>query len=271
MNLEEYVKTEDALFHYTKTSAAIEILDKKEFKLSTLYDTNDPREYKFKGFSYKRSSSAGDDCDCEKLSNKFDTEINRILLHKCRIMSFCSNPNLNDKDSHPDVWTKCRMWTQYGEGHRGVCLVLSKNEIKKAIDGIQTQVKACMADDIDYSSIIESHPVADLSPKVGNNNIEEQAFEHVKAHFKYFFFRKHTDYRDEAEFRVSIFDPDKKFERIDISKSLQGVIVGDRTYKPYIRLINQMCKDINIECRQAYWCTTSPDMVLKELKGAISL
>ena len=48
MDLNEYIETEDALFHYTKTSVALEkILYTQKFKLSLLKDTNDPREYKY--------------------------------------------------------------------------------------------------------------------------------------------------------------------------------------------------------------------------------
>ncbi len=279
MNLEEYVETQDALFHYTKTSIAIEhILYTKKFKLSNLYNTNDPREYKFKIFSSKRSSSAGDSLDDEsyrKLSDEARTEINRILRFKCRIMSFCSNlkptfiPSGNDakKDEpfYSKVWTKCRMWSQYGEGHRGVCLVLSKSEIEKAFDEIKTQVKKCEAGYIAYLPDITPHPIVDLSPGAGNK-IEECASKYVTDNFEYFFFRKHIDYKDEAEYRMVVFDPDTKLEYFDISKSLRGVIVGDRIHDTYIPLINHMCENLNIEFRQAYWSTSDPHMLLRKFK-----
>jgi hypothetical protein len=85
--------------------------------------------------------------------------------------------------------------------------------------------------------------------------------------FEYFFFRKHIDYRDEGEFRVVVFDPDNKLEPLDISTSLKGVIVGDRIHAPYIHLINHMCKKLNIECRQAYWSTSEPHMLLCKCKS----
>jgi hypothetical protein len=280
MNLEEYVKTPDALFHYTKTSIAIEhILYTKKFKLSTLYDTNDPREYKFKIFSSKRYSSAEDALDDEsykKLSDEARTEINRILRFKCRIMSFCSNvkPTLilsgNDpkKDEHfySTVWAKSRMWSQYGEDHRGICLVLSKSKVENAFDERKTQVKKHKAGYIAYLSNNSPHPVVDLSSKAGEN-AEECASKYVMDNFEYFFFRKHIDYRDEAEFRVVVFDPGKQLEYLDISSSLKGVIVGDRIYDAYIHLINHMCKNLNIECRQAYWSTSNPHMLLRKCKS----
>ena len=275
MNLEEYIGTQDALFHYTKTSIVIEhILYTKKFKLSILYDTNDPREYKFKIFSSKSrfsSENALDDKSYGKLSNEVRTEINRILRFKCRIMSFCSNvsptlilsDNNEKKDEHfySNVWAKSRMWSQYGENHRGICLVLSKSEIEKAFGGRKTQVKKYKADYVKYLANSRPYPVVILS-----SNVEECASKYVMDNFEVFFFRKHIDYRDEAEFRVVVFDPDKKLEYLDISTSLRGVIVGDRIHYAYIHLINHMCKNLNIECRQASWITSEPRMVLRKCK-----
>lgn len=267
MDINEYVETPDALFHYTKTSVAIEnILYTKKFKLSTLYDTNDPKEFKFKLFNYNFDYEAS-----HELFDEARTEINRILRFKCRIMSFCSNAKptliLSDnefkKDEHfcSTVWAKSRMWSQYGENHRGVCLILSKREIEKAFN----QVENYKADYVSYLQNIRRYPSVDLSSKAGKN-VKECAFKYVMDNLEFFFFQKHLDYRDEGEFRVVVFDPDKKFEYIDISTSLKGVIVGDRIHDSYIHLIDQMCKNLNIECRQAYWSTSTPQMLLCKFK-----
>jgi hypothetical protein len=174
MDINEYVETPDALFHFTKTSTAIEhILYTKKFKLSNLYNTNDPREYKFKIQSSKQSFWPLDEVR---------TEIQRILRFKCRIMSFCSNvsptlvlsDNVHKKDEHfySRVWAKSRMWSQYGEGHRGICLVLSKSEIEKAFEGKKTQVKEYKPGYITYLSNSSPHPDLDLSSETGKN-VEE--------------------------------------------------------------------------------------------------
>lgn len=52
VNFNKFIETEDALFHYTKLSIAVEeILFKRRFKLSLLKNTNDPREYSIKLFT----------------------------------------------------------------------------------------------------------------------------------------------------------------------------------------------------------------------------
>jgi hypothetical protein len=279
VNFEEYLETQDALFHYTKTSVAIEhILYTKKFKLSTLYDADDPREYKFKTSGSKRSSSAKDVLDYESyrsLSDEAHIEINRILRFECRRMSFCSNVKptliLSDNDHKIDehfcsnVWAKSRMWSQYGEGHRGICLVLSKSEIEKAFNERKTQVKKYKADYVKYLPNSKPNPIVDLSPEA-SKNVKDCASKYVMDNFELFFFHKHIDYRDEGEFRVVVFDPNKELEYLDICASLKGVIVGDRIHDPYVHLIKQMCKDINIECLRAHWSISSPHMLLVKCK-----
>ena len=142
--------------------------------------------------------------------------------------------------------------------------VLSKSEVEKAFGKRKTQVKKYKADYVKYFLNSKPYPVVDLSLSAGEN-AGECASKYVIDNFEFFFFHKHIDYRDEAEFRVVVFDPDKKLEYLDISTLLKGVIVGDRIRDPYIHLIKQMCKDLNIECRQAYWSTSKPHMLLTKM------
>jgi hypothetical protein len=276
MTFEDYIKTEDALFHFTKKSIAIEqILHTKKFRLSFLHDTNDPREYAYRIFSSKGTFSAKDTPDLKKLSDEAHFEINRILRFECRIMSFCSNkkPTLildngtivQDEYFYPIVWGKSRMWSQYGDNHEGVCLVISKTEIERLFKEKYNQVKKCEHSDIKYSSQSISYPTVDLSFSAGKY-VKERAAKYVIDNFEAFLFCKHTDYRDESEFRVVVYDPDKKLEYLDIGTALKGLIVGDRVHVAYNYLINNICKKLNIECRQAHWCASEPLMLLTELK-----
>jgi hypothetical protein len=143
MSIDEYIETSDALFHYTKTSIAIEhILHTKKFKLSLLKDTNDPKEYKFKFFNIM-----GDSLDRDNtldLSNQADPVIDRILKYECRVMSFCTNNKptliLSDGSSMEDEhvcskgWSKSRMWSQYSQNHYGICLVFSKKGLERVLE-----------------------------------------------------------------------------------------------------------------------------------------
>lgn len=261
MSIDEYIKTPDALFHYTKTSTAIEkILHTKKFKLSLLKDANDPREYKFKLFNtVGESLDPNTTCD---LTSEAITVIDRILRYECRVMCFCTNnkPTLilgdgsSTEDEHvcSEGWNKSRMWSQYGQNHYGICLVLSKIELEKVL---KAQVSGYKVSHVKYSQQDgTSWGVKTLDGnRLKSEGVEKYSYNHVMENSEELFFRKNIDYRDEAEFRVVILDPDKKLEYLDVSSLIKCVIVGDRTPEAYIPLINQMCNGLNIESRKASW------------------
>ncbi len=277
MDIDEYIKSQDALFHYTKTSIAIEhILYEKQFKLSLLKDTNDPREYKFKlfsvmGWSLKPNTTS-------ELLNRAQTAIDRILRQQCRVMCFCTNkkPNLilNDgntiEDTHicSEGWSKSRMWAQYGQNHYGICLVFSKEEINNILNGMKSEIRDFKASYVKYSQQyqIDFDSITLDGNRLENEGVEEYSFKHVLENSEEFFFTKHIDYRDEAEFRFVIFEPHRKdtyknLEYLDVKPSLKCVIVGDRTPEAYFHLINKMCVDLNIVSGRAYWDRGKPHLL----------
>ena len=264
MSIDEYIKTSDALFHYTKTSIAIEhILHTKKFKLSLLKDTNDPREYQFKLFNVMGWSLDRD--TTPQLLNKAQTVIDRILRSECKVMGFCSNnkpililsngSSIENEHVCSAGWSKSRMWSQYGQNHYGICLVFSKNELENALSKKKSQIRDFKASYIQYShqERIALSAITLNGNRLESEGVEEYSFNHVIENSEELFFRKHIDYRDETEFRVVVFDPNKKLEYLDINSSIKCIIVGDRTPEAYIPLINQMCADLNIESRRARW------------------
>jgi hypothetical protein len=263
MSIDEYIETSsDALFHYTKVSIAIEdILHTKKFKLSLLKDTNDPNEYKFKFFNIM-----GDSLDRNFTPNRLNeacSVINRKLGDECRVMSFCTNTKptlilsddsfLEDEHVCSKGWNKSRMWSQYGQNHYGICLVFSKEELEKVLR--ESKIKNYKAGYVQYSQQAgrDFEAITLNGNRLEDEGVKKYSFNHIMENSEQFFFRKDIDYRDEAEFRVVIFDPDKNLECLDVSSFIKCVIVGDKTSEAYHPLIIQMCKGLNIKSRKAYW------------------
>lgn len=271
MSIDEYIETEDALFHYTKMSVAIEkILFTQNLKLSLLKNTNDPREYKFMLFG---TIWWGKD-DISKLSDEAHPIINRILKNECKLLCFCSNEKptmiLNDgsliKDEHTcsKGWSKSRMWSQYGEDHYGACLVFSKEQLEKELETKEPQIKDYKTGCVQYSQKygIDFDAYTFDGNRLIKEGIEDHSYNHVMENYEAFFFRKHLDYRDEAEYRIVVFDSANKLEYLDISSSIRGIIVGDRTSEAYFPLINQFCKTLDIESRKLYWDRGEPVLLV---------
>ena len=214
----EYVKiSDDALFHYTKVSTAIEhILHTKKFRLSVLNDTNDPNEYKQKLFSSHRRAS-GQETRFEEnqyfeLLKEAKTRINRMRGFECRVMCFCTNnkPTLilsdgnSEKDQHSsNGWSKSRMWSQYGQNHYGICLVFSKRKLEEVLAEKESQVIFYKADYVQYFQ--QGQPRKNIDgTRLKKEGVEKYSLNFIKENSKELFFLKHIDYRDEAEFRVVV-------------------------------------------------------------------
>jgi hypothetical protein len=136
-DLIEYAKDDDALFHYTKKKTIIKhIIPEKKLLLSHYYETNDPWEYKF------RLLNANGSFQCKQNQHLYadiHPLIDKIIRYEWRIGCFSSsnkpklfledNRYVEDEYSNNSGWCKTRMWSQYGDNHKGACLVLSKSKL----------------------------------------------------------------------------------------------------------------------------------------------
>jgi len=271
MEIDEYIKTEDAVFHYTKKAIAIEdILFSKKLKLSCLKDTNDPREYKFHLLNMMGWSLPD---DITNLIKDAHPVIDNILKNECRSLFFCSNKKptvilenktqIEDDNSYSKGWCKSRMWSQYGESHFGICLVFSKEKIEEALESEESKIHKYQADYVKY---LQKERIAPKAVTLDGNRLAKEGVQKYSKAFVLenmdeLFFRKHADYRDESEYRVVVFDPDKKMEYIDIGPLIKGVIVGDRTPKVYFSLINKLCEALQVESRRLHWDRGKPHLI----------
>lgn len=255
MDIKEYIESPDALFHYTKVSTAIEhILHTKKFKLSVQKNSDDPREYKKLNYSMGEQEGVS----IRKIAGKIDG----ILQNECRVMCFCTNEpttliqsdgSLKKEDAYSNGGKKSRMWTQYGQQHYGVCLVFSQKELKRVIDEQKQNIKHCLSDFVQYEQDGFNIDTYLNCRRASEEGVEDYSYNYVIENIKMFKFRKHVDYRDEAEFRVVVLDPERKLEYIDISSVIKCVIVGDRTSKVYFPLIKEICNKLEIETQKVSW------------------
>ena len=193
------------------------------------------------------------------------------------MLCFCSNKKptlilndgntLVDKHNCLEGWNKSRMWSQYGENHCGICLVFSK-------DGLEKELETKRSEIVDYKSgYVQYSQKNRMSSKVttfnGNRFVtdgaEKYLIEHVIENSEEFFYRKDIDYRDEAEYRTVVFDPDSKLEYLDISSSIKGVIAGDGTPEVYFGLIYQLSEQLKIKSLKVHLSKSNGAWNLKPL------
>lgn len=263
MDLQAYVEQEDALFHYTTVPVGIEhVLSTRRLRLSKFGDFKDPYEY---GFTILSSHSSGP----MKYNQETMQAINNLRRKSCKVFCFCSNkkPTVVLKTGESETfslssgWQRSRMWSQYGDGHKGICLIFSKDIIQEYLRGLSQCVEIQQSDYVTYFEEFEGFPEFETANSL--QNVEAYALTYIKNNYS-LLFRKHIDYRDEAEFRVVILDPQDNVPDIDVTSILKGIIVGDRTPDVYTPLIKQLGHNLNVEVLKARWIPGTPKWVLKD-------
>jgi hypothetical protein len=256
------LEAEDALFHYTKTSNALEnILYTGKLRLGFLINTNDPREYKDKIQSaYGWALPANAD---QQVSEAIG--FCKKVIHKIRVLSFCTNafPSISShgvvikKEETANIvgWNKPRMWSQYGEEHHGICLVFSKNALIEGLENNKGRIKEFLAQYIRYESP-DTHSFRTSTIDINRllvEGLEPYCTNHIMENKDDLFFTKDIDYRDESEYRFIVYDPDDKMEYIEIANPIRYVIAGDRIHEMYLPIIKELCSGYGIERRRVQW------------------
>jgi hypothetical protein len=241
----KFISSEDAIFHYTKKEIALEkILPEKSLKLSSFQNMNDPHEYN--DIALAGTYWGDEPLNHDKTIMEVQKKYNDIIKNKSGVISFCQNTFVNNQlVTHGCL--KPRMWTQYGDNHRGVCLVFSK---EKLLEYAKTLFPIVMGQKINYYNYLREtlleHKIIDYN-RVQSMGIDNYLNESIKSRSKNLFFSKHQDYSDENEFRIALINVENAENCfIPFIDSLQGVIVGDRFPEIYHGLLNELSTQQNI-------------------------
>ena len=121
-------KDDNKIYYYSKLSTALEfILPYSQLLLSPIMRTNDPKESKPQLFTYNSNHKSGP-IGMFELNEK----CNLVLKDDCKVICF-SKDYRNYQGCHLS-----KMWAQYADNHRGVCLEIDKElfikENQKIID-----------------------------------------------------------------------------------------------------------------------------------------
>ena len=238
--LSNFLNSNDAIFHYTKKETAMEyILNDKKLKFGFFHSTNDPYEYRRKSIKAFDSGNIDESLWLNSINLIDNTILNTAFL------SFCTKRN---------GYKKPRMWSQYGQNHSGVCLVFSKKSLIETIKNELSQNYLIYNEDVKYKSKIYNDNL-----NIHNNNLtlNEIIINHIKQDYKNIFFQKHSDYKDENEFRIILVQKNENnfFQNIfiDISNSIKFIILGDNFPKEYLPTINNLSSKLNIEYKSLCW------------------
>lgn len=263
-----YEGSDKLLFHYTSLESACNILSSNKLRLSNLANMNDPLEFckpDCFGFGDVRTD----------IMKKAMRELMASLQereNKIRLICFCkdfyckgewNNENLQNYSSNLTFkgWARSRMWAQYADNHRGVCLVFNKSEFNGEFKKLaNNHIKILEPQKITYTNYLnelESAMTDELDVKNHDSNFLHFYLDDERTKY---LFQKSEDFRDENEYRFVLIDDNldssKTDKFIDFGTSIKAVILGER-FSPILKFSLQN----NIEQFRINWHCGMPKLI----------
>lgn len=239
--------------HYTTEEKAISILKSKQINFSPFVKWNDPRESKQWNFCFLGN---GQQLCLEQYRNApkiFDQFIKNNSMTLCfcgwndEKMNFENNAIPAYRQDYYRVgWARSRMWSQYGDKHKGVCLVFDKSKLEEQFN-LTFKTNKKFADNVEYQyhliSFINATKIKcrDILKCGVKNSLDIQ----INKYFHEFYFLKLMDYRDEHEYRLVVIVDDGSSVRLPIKSSLKSVILGIDFPTQNYKKVDRLVKDCN--------------------------
>lgn len=263
----QYEGSDDLLFHYTSLNAACSILSSNKLRLSNLTNLNDPLEFcRPNGFSFN-----GFEIDMKKAVRELYESL-KERENKVRLLSFCRDfftegewDNKNNQSFSSNLifkgWARTRMWAQYADNHRGVCLVFDKSEISEKFKELQNNhTKILEPQKITYTndfSKVEDLMTRELNVKNSCGNFLHFCLDEERLNC---LFIKCEDFRDENEYRFVLINNTLSSSAedcyFDFGTSLKAIILGER-FSPILKF----SLPSNIEQFKIIWNCGIPDLI----------
>ncbi len=241
----------DTVYHYCKAETASKlILLNKELRFSHRRESRDPIENVKQWVSFS-DSSRGTSISTGDLKIVQQAILQKILLAKQ--ICFCKNDDrINEDGIHltPPFeyygFLKPRMWDQYGDIYKGVCLAFSRSKLSRK------ETQSIKMDDVHY------HRYSDLNGNLLSVNVEkfiEQGFYRFMDGYQHkilgVLLSKHKDYEGENEFRIISVSEEDEYLKID--DCLSGIIISSYTDEFLRWQLFQHAKEYNVKVLDIHW------------------
>lgn len=144
---------------------------------------------------------------------------------------------------------KPRMWDQYADNYKGVCLALSLTELKKINGLIHDRINY-----LDYNNFLFKDHHIDLNGLAIKGD-DEYSKEYVEIINK-MLFNKHVDYSGENEYRFCKFNEETHYD-IDISNCLRGIIISENYISEFAQnALLKYARELDIELIKINWTSS---------------
>jgi hypothetical protein len=255
------------LYHYTRAWTLTKIKSTRSLRFGPLSAMSDPQEALYSyAFMMGLKGSPGEplqitsDQDALFKATDWFTEVN-TARRDVKVGSFSMDvlPDLADVDLEHADWSvprrlaanrgfaHPRMWAQYGDLGRGVCLVLNHTLLERA-------VKNSTGDRVSWGYGAVNYEPTEQAASLGFFDIRDLLLSGADAtllkNFEDSLLTKHADWANEAEFRFFVMDGSSEPWRVPISGDVVvGLVLGPQFNSSHIRDVRAFADAFHISHR----------------------
>lgn len=200
-------KREGLLFHFTKAESLMKMLESMTLRLSSFTNLNDLNEIEL---------------NCSYTDSMLNIKHRKYILEHCKLLSFSQNYKVDN--SYTNIgYNHPRMWAQYAEDNKGVCIVIDE---KRFLEKNATKLEGSLhvVENVSYKDLLYDKNINSSDFKDSN------AF--LKEHYRHIFFNKHLDWEREHERRLFGIDIP---EYLSIDGCIEFACLGRNFQEAYIQ------------------------------------
>lgn len=251
------------VYHYTSIDTAVDYILKDETLLVSCYNkTNDPKETK--DWFFIPGSNHGRCLD--KYTPEYLSKImNPVIKEATHVICFTKDEVLtgNVDDMARRGFCKPRMWAQYGDKHKGVCLIFDFEELSEAFHERFCEYNYD-SNNVTYKDRDIAEIQMDQTYVVNVDALEDFGhIDYARAHAAKFkqrlFFEKASDWSNENEYRWVLFDFDGNLPpKFSFKSSLKGIVFGADCDETMIQKVVKASLKLHLQYQQLRWRNCAP-------------
>ena len=232
--------------------------------MGSMAETNDPRESKDWQFGQGTRTGFSEESEDEWVALEKETT---LAKQYCKIICFSTDTAESEGMNVDHIWERgyCqpRMWAQYADNHRGVCLVFDRNELRACLEQSLLAGAPLFEGQVRYRNLSQAPSLAnnpfildyDLLKSIGS---EQTILAHIKHYWRELFFEKAIDWSQEREFRWLLWDREHDQHLFPFGSALKGIVLGMSF--PEEKLPELMPFE-NIDIGQLNWKNGTPEVI----------
>jgi hypothetical protein len=255
----------DWVAHYSTAEAVFEyILPSGELRMSPYRIMRDPFENKRLLITAGWRGHSRDDAAVDAV-NRVVASINRFR-DDVRVLSLTRDATVSQGPIgiFGCCWARPRMWEQYGDKHRGACLIFRRRALESALRADLHRLGLHYLGKVAYTpaGFAGSRARSIIDDRIFNDDTRRIATGHfIEEHKRDLFFLKTDDWATEFEYRAVLLKPEDEYAYVSYGDALAAVVVGERFPAWQLAGAHNACMDADAQLKQIAWRHGFPRLV----------